>query len=211
MQLILLHDSIYLVPCCKVYSRASNHDHPHYFHRPDTLPSCTSYGSMLPCSITQTLYVLLHDAITIPTQTASNSCAFALALHFISFLNAHHAQRCVSCNATKWITIWILVAVTVLAQMAITLRFGPSPRVEGAFHVKIKSSLRIYAITGRNKFFAGALSVMVIAQLSYGIFLTVFDSRGTSESTRLFSFVSLSAPRWSSAGDKLRRFQPLYI
>jgi len=41
--------------------------------------------------------------------------------------------------------------------------------------------LRVYAVSGRNKLLRGALSVLIVAQLSVGIYFAAVDGTGPSE------------------------------
>jgi hypothetical protein len=88
------------------------------------------------------------------------------------------------------VTMWITVDVVVLAQIAVTLRSDSSPRFLRAFNLEIRRFLRIYAITDRNKLFGGMLSTMILAQLSFGVYLIVGDAIGPGEFLKLFFFHS---------------------
>lgn len=76
--------------------------------------------------------------------------------------------------------------VTALAQIAVSLRSGHSLLIEDTIHVEAKLCLRVYAITERNKLFGGALSAMIITQLSFGTYLIVENARGSGELPQLF-------------------------
>lgn len=162
------------------------------FHLVSSLTVCTS------SFIASSRYLLTLPPIVVRLHSF---CMFA------PFCDAHYARRYISCHATKWVTIWITVVVTTLAQIAVTIRSGPSLRVGDTIHAEIKPCLRIYAITERNKLFAGALSVMIVTQMSFGIYLIVKDGKGPGELLGPFFIctVGLFAPRQSIATDKLGR------
>lgn len=63
-----------------------------------------------------------------------------------------------------------ITAVATLAQIVVTLRSGRSLRSKDAPHIDIRWCHRIYAVTERNKLLSGALCIIVIAQLSWGIY-----------------------------------------
>ncbi|KAF9648024.1 hypothetical protein BDM02DRAFT_3129359 [Thelephora ganbajun] len=57
------------------------------------------------------------------------------------------------CQKTKWVVVFHVVIVTVLAQMVI--------------------ALRVYGVTGRNRLLGGALFVIISAQLCFGIYFVI--------------------------------------
>ena len=98
----------------------------------------------------------------------SCSCAFPPPLHVIYTVDPQPN----SCQATIWVPFFHTVTVTVLAQITFALRSDHPLRIEtnsccGYMH------LRIYGVTGRNKFLGGLLSILIFAHLSFGFYFMI--------------------------------------
>ena len=95
--------------------------------------------------------------------------------HFDSSLNRtdNLSQLDSRCDKTAWLVIFYYTFATLFAQLTITLRSVPAPDYVTLIAYR---TLRVYAVTGKNRWIAFCLYFMSFAQAAFGIASSIYNA-----------------------------------